>query len=288
MKNEVPAIPLANGNTMPQLGLGVFQVDDERQTKAAVKWALEAGYRHIDTAAYYGNEQWVGDAIRESGLPRESVFVTSKLWNNVRGFEATKAEYQATLNRLGLTYLDLYLIHWPAPGYVESWQALEDLYLQGLVKNIGVSNFEVNQLDDLLAHTKIKPVVDQIETHPYFQQVAMHEYLKTHGIVHEAWSPLGGGKNNALNDPVIVELATKHGVSTAQIILRWHVQRGEVVIPKSVHEDRINQNRDLFSFSLTEDDMLAIAKLDGDGRVGPDPQNLAWLKKSQTYGRRKN
>lgn len=286
MHNDIPQIPLANGNTIPQLGLGVFQVDNAKDTKDSIKWALAAGYRHIDTAAYYGNEQWVGEAIKESGLDRSELFVTTKLWNNVRGYDETKQAFGESMARLGLDYLDLLLIHWPAPGYVETWKAMEDLYREGKIKNIGVSNFEQNQLEDLMSQTAIKPMIDQIETHPYFQQTKLHAYLESQGIQHEAWSPLGGGKNNALGDPVIAKIAATHNVTPAQAILRWHIQREEVVIPKSIHEERVAQNRDIFAFGLDEDEMQAIAKLDQGKRVGPDPQNLAWLKKSMTYGSR--
>ncbi len=287
LHNDIPALPLNNGNRIPQLGLGVFQVDNAEDTKNAIKWALAAGYRHIDTAAYYGNEQWVGEAIRESGLKREDVFVTSKLWNSERGYDETKAAFQATLDRLGFDYLDMFLIHWPAPGYVDSWKAMEDLYKEGKIKNIGVSNFNQKQMDEILKAGTVKPVVDQIETHPYFQQDEMHAYLESKGILHEAWSPLGGGNNNALSDPVINELAAAHDVSAAQIILRWHVQREEIVIPKSIHEARVQQNRDIFAFGLNQDEMRAIANLDAGKRVGPDPDDAAWLKKSQTYSSRK-
>lgn len=287
MHNDIPSLPLNNGNQIPQLGLGVFQVDNAEDTKNAVKWALKAGYRHIDTAAYYGNEQWVGEAIRESGLKREDVFVTSKLWNSDRGYDETKAAFQSTLDKLGFDYLDMYLIHWPAPGYAESWRAMEDLYQEGKIKNIGVSNFQQSQLETLMKTAKIKPVVDQIETHPYFQQNDLHAYLETQGILHEAWSPLGGGKNNALSDPVITELAAAHNVSAAQIILRWHVQREEIVIPKSTHEVRIAQNRDIFAFGLDEDEMHQISDLDAGKRVGPNPDDAAWLKQSQSYSGRK-
>jgi len=287
LHNDIPALPLNNGNRIPQLGLGVFQVDNAEDTKNAIKWALAAGYRHIDTAAYYGNEQWVGEAIRESGLKREDVFVTSKLWNSERGYDETKAAFQATLDRLGLDYLDMFLIHWPAPGYVDCWKAMEDLYKEGKIKNIGVSNFNQKQMDEILEAGTVKPVVDQIETHPYFQQDEMHAYLESKGILHEAWSPLGGGNNNALSDPVINELAAAHDVSAAQIILRWHVQREEIVIPKSIHEARVQQNRDIFAFGLDQDEMRAIANLDAGKRVGPDPDDAAWLKKSQTYSSRK-
>ncbi|MFC6275117.1 aldo/keto reductase [Levilactobacillus tangyuanensis] len=287
MHNDIPELPLNNGNQIPQLGLGVFQVDNAADTKDSIKWALAAGYRHIDTAAYYGNEQWVGEAIRESDVKREDVFVTSKLWNSVRGYDETKQAFQDSLDRLGFDYLDMFLIHWPAPGYLESWRAMEDLYKAGKIKNIGVSNFNQKQMDDILENGTVKPVVDQIETHPYLQQDEMHAYLESKGILHEAWSPLGGGSNNALTNPVISELAAAHDVSAAQIILRWHVQREEIVIPKSIHEARVQQNRDIFAFGLDEDEMKAIAALDAGKRVGPDPDDAAWLKQSQSYSGRK-
>lgn len=286
MHNDIPALPLNNGNRIPQLGLGVFQVDNAADTQNAVKWALDAGYRHIDTAAYYGNEQWVGEAIRQSGVKREDIFVTSKLWNNQRGYDQTKAAFQATLDKLGFDYLDMFLIHWPAPGYEESWRAMEDLYQAGKIKNIGVSNFQQAQLEHLMETAKVKPVVDQIETHPYFQQKDLHAYLESQGIQHEAWSPLGGGRNNALKDAVINEIAAAHDVSAAQVILRWHVQREEVVIPKSTHQERIAQNRDIFAFGLDEDEMHQISDLDVGKRVGPNPDDEEWLKQSQTYAGR--
>lgn len=287
LHNDIPELPLNNGNRIPQLGLGVFQVDNAEDTKNAVKWALAAGYRHIDTASYYGNEQWVGEAIRESDVKREDIFVTSKLWNSVRGYDETKQAFQETLDKLGFETLDMFLIHWPAPGYAESWRAMEDLYKAGKIKNIGVSNFNQAQLEKLMETATVKPVVDQIETHPYFQEDDLHAYLEMQGILHEAWSPLGGGNNNALTDPVINELAAAHDVSAAQIILRWHIQREEIVIPKSIHEARIQQNRDVFAFGLDEDEMRAISDLDAGKRVGPDPADEAWLKKSQTYASRK-
>jgi len=287
LHNDIPELPLNNGNRIPQLGLGVFQVDNAEDTKNAVKWALAAGYRHIDTASYYGNEQWVGEAIRECDVKREDIFVTSKLWNSVRGYDETKQAFQETLDKLGFETLDMFLIHWPAPGYAESWRAMEDLYKDGKIKNIGVSNFNQAQLEKLMETATVKPVVDQIETHPYFQEDDLHAYLETQGILHEAWSPLGGGNNNALTDPVINELAAAHDVSAAQIILRWHIQREEIVIPKSIHEARIQQNRDVFAFGLDEDEMRAISDLDAGKRVGPDPADEAWLKKSQTYASRK-
>ncbi|PWF99808.1 aldo/keto reductase [Levilactobacillus bambusae] len=283
MHNEIPNIPLNNEHTIPQLGLGVFRVDDATQVKEAVKWALAAGYRHIDTASYYANEKEVGEAIAESDVPREDVFVTSKFWNDVRGYDNVRAQYEKTLDLMGFDYLDMYLIHWPADGYVEAWAALVDLYHEGKIKNIGVSNFEKRHIEDLLAHSDVKPVVDQIETHPYFQQKELHAYLKDQGIIHEAWSPLGGGKSSELNDPLVKQLAENHGVTPAQIILRWHVEREEVVIPKSIHQNRIQENRDIFAFGLDEEEMKAMAGLDRGDRVGSDPNDEAFLKRSVTY-----
>lgn len=280
--NKIPNVLLANSKAMPQLGLGVYKVTDPGEVKNAIKWALDAGYRMIDTAAFYGNEQAVGEAIIESGLPREDLFITSKLWNSVRGYDQTKAAFNETLARLQLDYLDLYLIHWPAPGYVESWQAMEELYGVNKIRAIGVSNFEIDQLTDLMSKTAIDPMVDQVETHPYFQQQALHDFLMEHNIYHEAWGPLGQGKSEVLTDPVLTEIATAHKKSVAQVILRWHVQRNEIVIPKSTHQARIEANSQIFDFSLSKNEMIKIKALDTDTRGGHDPHDAAWLATTQT------
>ncbi|ATO42707.1 aldo/keto reductase [Loigolactobacillus coryniformis] len=281
MGQTIPEVTLNNGVKMPQFGLGVFKVDNAADIKNSIKWALADGYRLIDTAMIYQNEQWVGEAIRESGVPREDLFITSKLWNSDRGYEGTKAAFEASLQRLGLDYLDLYLIHWPADGYVESWRAMTDLYHEGKIRAIGVSNFEPHHIDDLLAHSDVVPVVDQIETHPLFQQKELHRYLANHQIVHESWGPLGQGKSNILVDTVLTKIAAKYNKTTAQVVLRWHIDRGVIVIPKSIHEQRLAENANIFDFALTDEEMQAIAGLDQNKRLSHDPDDTEWLKKTQ-------
>ncbi|KRM11430.1 aldo/keto reductase [Paucilactobacillus suebicus] len=281
---QIPKIKFNDGLEIPQVGLGVFQMDDFEETKQSVLNALKVGYRHIDTASFYDNEEAVGAALAETDVPREQIFVTTKLWSNVRGYDNVKAQFKTSLKKLGLDYLDLYLIHWPAPGYEEVWRAFEDLHDEGLIKSIGVSNFTDAQLDNLLKGARITPVIDQIETHPYLQQDNMHQYLADHNIVHEAWSPLGGGSNNVLSNDKVNEIAEKYGKSAAQVVLRWHLQRGEVIIPKSTHLEQIEQNIDLFDFALTDDDMATIKTLNKNLRVGPVPDDPAWLKESMKFG----
>ncbi|MCF6165000.1 oxidoreductase of aldo-keto reductase family subgroup [Furfurilactobacillus rossiae] len=283
MSSNIPNITLSNGVEIPQIGLGVFRVNDPQVVVDSVVDAVKAGYRHIDTASFYGNEAAVGDGVRQSGVPRQDLFVTSKVWNNIRGYQETIDQFNRSLSLLGFDYLDLYLIHWPAAGYEENWRAMEDLYHAGKIRAIGVSNFEPRHIEHLTASATVAPMIDQVETHPYLQQNEVHEYCEINHIVHEAWSPLGGGKSDVLSDPVIVDLAAKHHKSAAQIVLRWHVQRGEVVIPKSVHQQRIEENADVFDFSLTPEEMRAIAALDRNGRVGSDPNDEAFLKRSTTY-----
>lgn len=283
MSSNIPNITLSNGVEIPQIGLGVFRVNDPQVVVDSVVDAVKAGYRHIDTASFYGNEAAVGDGVRQSGVLRQDLFVTSKVWNNIRGYQETIDQFNRSLSLLGFDYLDLYLIHWPAAGYEENWRAMEDLYHAGKIRAIGVSNFEPRHIEHLMASATVAPMIDQVETHPYLQQNEVHEYCEINHIVHEAWSPLGGGKSDVLSDPVIVDLAAKHHKSAAQIVLRWHVQRGEVVIPKSVHQQRIEENADVFDFSLTPEEMRAIAALDRNGRVGSDPNDEAFLKRSTTY-----
>ena len=277
MAQTIPNLKFNNGVEIPQLGLGVFLVKEENELKNAVKAALETGYRHIDTAMIYGNETYVGDAIRESGVDRKEIFITSKVWNYDHGYEETKAAFQASLDRLGTDYLDLYLIHWPSPKYIETWKAMEELYHEGKIKAIGVSNFQIHHLEDLLAHSEVVPVINQIETHPEFPQNELHEFLKQHNILHEAWGPLGQGKNNLLEQPVLVELGKKYGKTPAQIVLRWHVERGIVVIPKSVTPSRIKENSEIFDFSLTPEDMEKIASLNTGKRYGRNPDDEEFL-----------
>ncbi|MGV0168502.1 aldo/keto reductase [Furfurilactobacillus sp. WILCCON 0119] len=273
-------VTLNNGVQIPQLGLGVFLVENEDDLKTSVTTALADGYRHFDTAAIYHNEAGVGEALAESDVKRENLFITSKLWDSVQTYDDTITAFEESLKKLQMDYLDLYLIHWPSNGYVEKWRALEDLYKAGRIKAIGVSNFEKPQMDKLLASAEITPAIDQIETHPYFQRGDLNSYLTGLGIVHEAWGPLGQGKSGVLEDETLIKIAEAHGKSVAQVILRWHLQRGIVVIPKSIHPERIAQNIDVFDFSLTDEEMASIAKLDKNQRGSEDPNDENWLNRS--------
>jgi 2,5-diketo-D-gluconate reductase A len=270
--NNQQLFALRDGNTIPQLGLGVFQTPPDL-TAAVVKIALATGYRHIDTAAIYVNEVGVGEGLRVSELAREEVFVTTKLWNADQGFDAALKAFDHSVQRLGVDYLDLYLIHWPSPRrdlYVDSWRALARLKEEGRVRSIGVSNFGADHLHRIIDETGVTPVLNQIELHPHFQQRALIETHKALGIATQSWSPLGQGKE--LADPVIGAIAARHGRTPAQVIIRWHLDSGLIVIPKSVTPKRIAENFDVFGFTLSAEDMDAIAKLDAsNGRIGPDP-----------------
>lgn len=260
---------------MPRFGLGVFQVEDGEEVYNSVKWALEHGYKSIDTAAIYRNEEGVGRAIKDSGIPRDELFITSKLWNSDQGYEEAFQAYQASLDKLGLDYLDLYLIHWPVPKqnkYKESWKAMEELYNDGKIRAIGVSNFKEHHLDDLLQEAAITPMVNQVEYHPHLQQKSLHEYCKQHNIQLEAWSPLKQGE--LLNDPTLIEIAERHGKSTAQVILRWDLQQEVITIPKSVKQHRIHENADIFDFELTNEEIKQIEAMNKDERVGSDPDEM--------------
>ena len=265
-------IRLNNGIDIPQLGLGVWQVEN-RDAPKVVKAAIDAGYRSIDTAAIYGNEEGVGIGIRDSGVPRDQLFITTKLWNDQQGAKSTLNAFEDSLNKLRLGYVDLYLIHWPTPRanrYVESWKALAEIKNSGRAKSVGVSNFQIAHLERLLGETGIVPSINQVELHPRFQQKALREFHAKHGIVTESWSPLGRGR--AMKDPLIAGIAAKHGRTPAQVTLRWHIQNGLVAIPKSVTPARIVENFDVFGFELTNDDMAKIGTLDNNrGRIGPDP-----------------
>ncbi|MFB8025417.1 MULTISPECIES: aldo/keto reductase [unclassified Streptomyces] len=270
----VPTVTLNNGVTIPQLGFGVFQVPDD-ETTAAVSSALEAGYRSIDTAAVYGNEAGVGRALAESGLAREELFVTTKLWNADQGYDATLAAFDASLAKLGLDHVDLYLIHWPTPArdlYADTWRALEKLQADGRIRAAGVSNFQPAHLRRLREESPLVPAVNQVELHPGLQQSELRAVHAEYGIATEAWSPLAQGA--LLDDQLLVSLAERHGKSPAQVVLRWHLQLGNVVIPKSVTPARIRQNIDVFDFELSAADMDAIAGLDRGMRTGPDPDTL--------------
>ncbi|CAM5559157.1 MULTISPECIES: aldo/keto reductase [Streptomyces] len=270
--SKVPPIILNNGVQMPQLGFGVWQVPDD-EAFTAVGAALEAGYRSIDTAAAYGNEEGTGKAIARSGIPREELFVTTKLWNSDHGYDAALRAFDTSLEKLGLDHVDLYLIHWPLPAKdtaVDTYKALEKIYSEGRARAVGVSNFLPEHLERLIDATSVIPAVNQIELHPHLQQRAAREYHDEQGITTEAWSPLGQGKG-LLEVPAVVAIAQKHNVTPAQVVLRWHVQLGNVAIPKSVTPSRIKENIDVFSFELDTEDMAAIRALNEDRRLGPDP-----------------
>ncbi|RKT88999.1 Aldo/keto reductase [Saccharopolyspora antimicrobica] len=270
----VPTVTLNNGIEIPQLGFGVFQVPDA-ETTAAVTAALEAGYRSIDTAAIYGNEAGVGRAIAESGIPRDELFITTKLWNDDQGYDATLAAFDRSLAELGLDHVDMYLIHWPTPArdrYLDTWKAIEKLVADGRVRAAGVSNFQPAHLRRLLGSSSLVPVVNQVELHPGLQQRELRVLHAEHGIATEAWSPLAQGA--MLRESALTDIAERHGKSPAQVVIRWHLQLGNIVIPKSVTPSRIRQNIDVFDFALTEDEMTAIAGLDRGLRTGPDPDTL--------------
>ncbi|MEU3412462.1 MULTISPECIES: aldo/keto reductase [unclassified Streptomyces] len=272
MSSNVPPIILNNGVEMPQLGYGVWQVPDD-EAERAVATALEAGYRSIDTAAIYGNEEGTGKAITGSGLPRDEIFVTTKLWNSDQGYDATLRAFDTSLAKLGLDYVDLYLIHWPLPSrdtYVDTYKAFEKLYSDGRVRAIGVSNFLPEHLRRLTEETSVVPAVNQIELHPHLQQRESRAVHAEQGIATEAWSPLGQGKG-LLEVPAIVAIARKHDRTPAQVVLRWHLQLGNIVIPKSVTPSRIKENIAVFDFSLDDEDLAAISALNEDRRIGPDP-----------------
>ncbi|MDX2706385.1 aldo/keto reductase [Streptomyces sp. PA03-6a] len=273
--SKVPDITLNNGVTMPQLGFGVWQVPDD-EAATAVATALEAGYRSIDTAALYRNERGTGRAIAASGIPREELFVTTKLWNTDQGHDNALRAFDASLDKLGLDHVDLYLIHWPTPArglYGETWRALEKIHADGRARAIGVSNFPVAQLQHLLDEGGVVPALNQIELHPNLPQSELRAFHAGHGIATEAWSPLGQGRG-LLDEPALAALAAKHGRTPAQVVLRWHLQLGNVVIPKSVTPSRIRENIDVFGFELDGEDLAAIDALDNGGRLGPDPTSF--------------
>ncbi|PGL70716.1 aldo/keto reductase [Bacillus sp. AFS055030] len=270
-------VKLNNGLEMPVIGLGVFQVEDGQVVIDSVKAAIRNGYRSIDTAAIYQNEEGVGQGIREAleenGLKREDLFITSKVWNADLGYQSTLDAFELSLKKLGLDYLDLYLIHWPVEGkYVESWKALETLYKNGKVKAIGMSNFQIHHLKEVMANAEIMPMINQVELHPMLSQVELREFLKENSIQVEAWAPLMQGQ--LFDNETLLQIANKHNKSIAQVVLRWHLQNGVVIIPKSIKEHRIQENANIFDFELTEEDMNQINSLNQNHRVGPDPDNF--------------
>jgi 2,5-diketo-D-gluconate reductase A len=272
---DVPRITLNNGQAIPQLGFGVFQITPADTVEATLK-ALDVGYRHIDTAEMYGNEKEVGEAVRRSGLARGDVYVTSKLNNGYHAHDDALRAFDQTLDALEFDYLDLFLIHWPLPtvgNFVETWQALEEIYRDGRARSIGVSNFQAHHLRRLHQETQIPPAVNQIEVHPYLTQDELRTFNAEHQIATEAWSPIAQGA--VLDDPTIAQIARRVGRTPAQVVLRWHIQRGDIVFPKSVTPSRIKENFELFDFELTEDDLGSISFLNRDERTGPDPDTFA-------------
>jgi 2,5-diketo-D-gluconate reductase A len=272
----VPAVKLNDGNHIPQLGYGVWQVGND-EAVAAVSEALKVGYRHIDTAAIYGNEEGTGKAINDSGIARSDIYLTTKLWNSDQGYESTLRAFDTSLKKLGTDYVDLYLIHWPIPSkdlFMETWRAFIKLKEEGRVKSIGVSNFRTADLERILKESDVTPALNQIELHPQFQQDELRLFHSKHDIATEAWSPLGQG--TILDNPTLKSIADKHGKSVAQVILRWHIETGNIVIPKSVTPARIKENFDIFDFRLNGTDHDAITKLDkADGRIGPNPNTFS-------------
>ncbi len=270
--NKPLKVTLRNGVTMPMLGFGTFKMPDGEVTIQSVKKALELGYRHIDTAAIYQNEQGVGEGIRQSGIDRKNIFLTSKVWNSDQGYDTTLKAFDASLHRLGTDYLDLYLIHWPKPLNKETWRAMEKLYKEKHIRAIGVSNFHIHHLEDLLVGCEIEPMVNQIEFHPRLIQWPLLNFCKKNHIQFEAWSPLMQGR--IFNIPVLTELAGKYKRTVSQLILRWDLQMGVVTIPKSTHADRIKENMDIFDFEISDEDMQTINQLNKNERVGSDPDNF--------------
>lgn len=254
-------VTLSNGVKMPQLGYGVYQVDKE-ECERCVLDALKVGYRHIDTAQSYFNEEEVGNAIAKSGVPREQIFLTTKVWVEHYGYDETRKSVLESMRKLKTNYIDLVLLHQPFSDYYGAWRALEDLYAEGVIKAIGVSNFYPDRLVDICSFARIKPMVNQVETHPHNQQIEAHEWMKKYGVQHEAWAPFGEGRGGMFEEPLLVEIGKKYGKTAAQVILRWDMQRNIVAIPKSTHIERMEQNFDIFDFELSEEDMAKIATLD--------------------------
>lgn len=271
--SNIPQVKLNNGITMPQLGLGVFAIPDGKEIREAMSFAFDEGYRSIDTATVYGNEKGVGQAIKESRIPREEIFLTTKVWNNDQEYDSTLEAFQQSMDRLGVDYLDLYLIHWPVKGkFNDTWRALEKLLHDGLIRSIGVSNFQVHHLEALFQAAEIIPAVNQIEQHPYLLQKELRDFCAMHDIKIEAWSPLGRGA--VLDDKTLIRLGQKYGKTSAQVTLRWQIQHDIITIPKSSRPERITENISIFDFNLEPGDMAVIDGLNRNHRIGPDPDNF--------------
>lgn len=274
-------VTLSNGVKMPKLGYGVYQVTKD-ECERCVSDALKVGYRHIDTAQSYFNEEEVGNAIKKSGIPREELFITTKVWIEHYGYEECRKSVIESMRKLQLDYIDLVLLHQPFADYYGAWRALEELYAEGKLRAIGVSNFNPDRLVDICSFSRIKPMVNQVETHPHNQQKAAHEWMNKYGVVHEAWAPFGEGRGGLFTDPVLEKIAAKYGKTTAQVMLRWHIQRGIAVIPKSTHIERMKENFDVFGFTLSDEDMQAIAALDKEQSSffsHTDPNMVEWFVK---------
>ena len=273
-------VKLNNGIEMPILGFGVYQIEDQALCEQCVYDAIEAGYRSIDTAAAYGNEEAVGRAIKRSGIPREDLFITTKLWISDAGYDKAKKAFEASMKRLQLDYLDLYLIHQPYNDYYGAWHAMEELYKEGRIRSIGVSNFMPDRLVDLILHNEITPAVNQVETNPFYQQIKAEAFMQEKGVHVESWAPFAEGKNNMFQNETLAAIAGKYGKSIAQVILRWLIQRNIVVIPKSIRKERIIENFNVFDFELTKEDMKKIAALDTNTSCffsHRDPKMVEWL-----------
>lgn len=287
-KNIMQYVTLSNGVKMPQLGYGVYQVNKE-ECERCVLDALKVGYRHIDTAQSYFNEEEVGNAIAKSGVPREQIFLTTKVWVEHYGYDETRKSVLESMRKLKTNYIDLVLLHQPFSDYYGAWRALEDLYAEGVIKAIGVSNFYPDRLVDICSFARIKPMVNQVETHPHNQQIEAHEWMKKYGVQHEAWAPFGEGRGGMFEEPLLVEIGKKYGKTAAQVILRWDMQRNVVAIPKSTHIERMEQNFDIFDFELSEEDMAKIATLDKKQSSffsHYDPKMVEWF--AQMVEQRKN
>ncbi|MCY9591007.1 aldo/keto reductase [Paenibacillus chitinolyticus] len=264
-------VEAANGVNIPRLGFGLYKIKSGEDFERAVEEAIRTGYRHFDTAKIYGNEGALGRVIPKSGIPREEFFITSKAWTTDLGYHTTRKAFEQTCRRLNVTYLDMYLIHFAGPHYVEAWKAMEELYDEGRIKVIGVANFEIRHLENLKKNSRISPLVNQVETHPQFPQRELHDYMVRHRILHEAWGPLGQGNEALLKHPELSAIAHRHRKSVAQVILRWHLERGIIVIPKSSNPQRIKENSEIFDFELNEEEMERIRRLDTGKRYSVSP-----------------
>lgn len=274
---------LNNGVEIPYIGLGTWQINEESNCIKTITTALSLGYRLIDTASAYLNEEFIGKALLSSNLPRESIFISSKLWVQDYGYEKTKIAFEKTLKRLHTHYLDMYMLHWAVGDYIGSWNALEELYNQGKIRAIGVCNFPIDELNTLMTNTNIKPVINQVETHPLFQQVKMKKFLKEKHIAHESWAPFSQGNTNLLHHPILRAIAKAHNKSISQVILRWHIESGSIVIPKATNYEHLKSNIEIFDFRLTSTELQAISTMDNNHPFSVSPTDPSWLQTIQNW-----